>query len=295
MADKQFTARLKSEGSVPKILGLPNGWLMAFAGDRAFAEETQFRAWSLMTRAVRAANDDWDVVSAPDLVHDALLEQWRHGVERDVLRPRFLTLDNYRQADDKTRTEADEAIAAYRQNDTCDLLLCGFFKDVAQIHVVTLDGQAREYDFATIGSGAEVADAMLTWRKTSATDRIARVIYEVYEAKAHAELDPFVGSELDAFILKGNFMPDARDNLRAMSPAMKSFLRSTLFFHDQTPFVRARRTSESQVPAPNVDAPNMDWEAQLDDYLAGVAVEVVKPSSSASEPPSSQSQSGGQP
>ena len=268
--DKQFTGTLKTEVERTKSLILPNGWIVAYAGDMTFAEGSVERAFNKLESA-RTALGGWDAVNVVEVVHDALLEHWEHAVNRDVLGPRFLNSKTYRQTDDKTRTEADEAIATYRQDSTCQLLLCGFLGTTGQIYALDLDGQSHEYEFAAIGSGAEVARSMLTWRKTRASDKLARVVYEAYEAKAHAELDPFVGAQVDALVMTGNVsLTGAEPNFRMLKQPIKEFLNNAVRYYDQTPFKRARRTRETAIDLPKLEAPNQDFEAQLDAHLSSL-------------------------
>jgi hypothetical protein len=301
ISDRQRTGEYKIEENTTKSFWLPNGWVAMYSGSPTFALSALQRAHRGLLQARLGVQGDWNRVDVPRTVHAALLDQWRDGVQSEVLAPRFLDIDSYRTKDDKTRAEAETAIAWYRDNVACDLLVCGFQpENHGNLLVITLDGWQSENHFASIGSGSRVAESRLTWQKTDSQDQLGRVLYEVYTAKAHAEMDAFVGKQIDGWVLMKNYgWPDQSDMpnaMRLISDDTLTLLDGVFRYYDQTPFQSARRPTEDVPPAPP-----KNWEWQLDEKLQGVLPpQLPAPlgdaatSSSATVPPSSQSQSGGQ-
>ena len=96
----------------------------------------------------------------------------------------------------------------------------------------------------------------MIWLQTNPNDELARVVYEAYTAKAHAEKNAFVGPSMDAFVMFGN----GQDNLRAISEPTKRLLSGVFKYHDQTPFKIARRPGER---AERLMPPDPNWEKTL--------------------------------
>lgn len=271
MTDRQLTGEYRIEEETAKQVWLANGWNAAYSGDRDFAYETIQRA-NVRLGAARQRVGSWDAVDVGNEVHEALIEQWVHAVSRDVLRPMFLDTHTYRSSDDKTRGEAEAEIERYREDRACELLLCGFTSGMGgRIVRVALDGHSEEHHFACIGSGRTAAAARLTWQRTDRKDPLRRVVYEVYTAKAHAEMDAFVGKEVDAIVLVKNWnygdATDESNSMRPLSDRFKELLDQVFRFYDQTPLRKARRAREVE-SSPH--RPPANWEALMDEFLAGV-------------------------
>ena len=289
---------LKFEDRDVKAMWLYNGWIALYAGSPTFAGMVVSHGGG---RLEAVEKEDGKPVLEPfavmGIIHDAYLNIWDLKAEDEVLRPRFLNLELYRKgiSDDAMREATDEELAVFEHEDTAELLLCGF-DSVGQAAIVRVDlrTQERESGFGAVGSGADIARSRLIWQKTQPSDELARVLYEVYEAKAHAEMNAFVGPSVDAFVMYGN----GERNLRMISEDTKTALNAVFRYNDQTPFLIARRDGELERPAPS-----QDWEGVLieqklripDHLIARRRVALSFASPSAPALPSSQSQSGEKP
>lgn len=260
MADKQLTGGhddLKANMAFAKAMWISHGWLALFAGSPTFAEMVLGKANQTLRDSGKVPTHAQQTVT---LVRDSLLYTFRYCVDKYVLGPRALDAALYEKGgyDAVTRRELEIAISDYARDETCDLILCGFdtvpeSPFPGNIFTLSIDGFERERAFAAIGSGARVASAHLTWRGTGLSDRLARVLYEVYEAKSHAEMNAYVSEDLDAWVMCGN----GRENLREISVDTKYLLRAAFRFNDQTPFKTVRRDDEVPLPDPG------NWEDAL--------------------------------
>jgi 20S proteasome alpha/beta subunit len=78
----------------------------------------------------------------------------------------------------------------------CELILAGFFKKDPYLFVVGTDASvAYEDDFAAIGSGADLAIAVLRDRKQHSGLSLSDTLYRVYEAKRFAQMEAHVGTK----------------------------------------------------------------------------------------------------
>jgi hypothetical protein len=145
-------------------------------------------------------------------VRSSCEEQYRSAVddlvEAQFLRPRFLDRGKYTIAitapkvNHLMRSLADE-IKNFDMN--CDLLVCGFDIDrVPFILDIGSPGIARDMTVTgsqAIGCGWEKAMAHLLFAEHESQHSIERVLYDCFDAKAHAEMTPGVGYEWDAVVI----------------------------------------------------------------------------------------------
>jgi hypothetical protein len=282
VTDKQFTGDYKIEKIEPKAGVLPMGWIVTYAGDPTFADEAGHRA-------VPSLRGVTDPIAIADTFHSAFNEQWRHAVKRDVLARHYLRPGS--EQDENENAQVDQEIEKYARDDSCDFLLCGFDSSgLGHIFKIGLGAHVQETAFAAIGSGSTIAEYRLAWRKTAVTDSIQRVVYEVYEAKLHAELDPYVGEAMDFWVMTENLRKNATGELDGMSqitPETQKFLNRVFRYFDQTPF---RHRANLRLDESLLDRPGEKWEDELDECLRGVLD--ASGSSSENAPPSSQLRSG---
>lgn len=270
MADRRFTlgdGELITEEPIGKAFMTANGWLAVYAGNPTFAEAV-----------VAHASTSWDQMKPEDQptaqigmmkhVHRAYLDEYEDAVERNVLRHRLLDTALWRERsltddfDESLRTEIQREFALYDREYGCELLLCGFDpRGNAQIVTVDLDDQQHEHEWAAIGSGGDIARGRLVWLKTHSYVGLARTLYEVYEATAHASMDPAVGENVNAWIMVRN----GGDALMEVPANIMELVRSAFRFYDQTPFKRDRRVEDK-----TYDPPPSDWETTVGEWGFGV-------------------------
>jgi hypothetical protein len=87
-----------------------------------------------------------------------------------------------------------------------ELIIAGFLDDGMPMLLQTdRFGSVKIMDhFATVGEGAFLAEASLLQRQHHEISPIEKTIYNVYEAKRHAERVPSVGKETVLIVMKGN-------------------------------------------------------------------------------------------
>jgi len=257
MADKLITHAndLKLEREETKGGWLPEGWLALYAGGTTFADAVLSHLPALVEKQAeegkRFGDYEMDVLQT---FHDAYLDVWDFVVEQEIMRPRHVTMREYReQLDPALRERIDADRAKYADEVAPDFLVCGFDSvGIGHVLRVGLDTMEKEGAFSAIGSGGDVAHARLVWQKTNADDELARVVYEVYTAKRHAEMELHVGEDFDAYVMYGN----GQSKLRAISPDSKATLRTVFSYYDQTPFRIATRPQERTA----LPEPPADWE-----------------------------------
>ena len=161
-------------------------------GDDASTSESAFKCFHPLGRfnlcALWAGNLDH--------VEDIL------GACIDYLGPQELTLENYKEEIWKAYNKGKKRLAkrGIKKTDV-QLLVCGFVSRMPKIVFVSSDYVDTHPAFMAIGSGAQVADAMLRWRNPTEHTPIEEAIYYVYEAKRMGEMSPHVGKETHISVL----------------------------------------------------------------------------------------------
>lgn len=287
VTDKRITIgdnELVTEQTFAKVLPTANGWYAAYAGDATFAESV-----------IALAHTKWDQRAAGerptfqigmlDHFHKAYLDRFEDAVDRNVLRPRLydreLWRDKSTRADfDKSLREAiEEDFEDYDEETGAALLVFGFDpRDRGHILSVGLHHQLHELEWASIGSGAPIANGRLAWQKTDIQRGLARALYEVYEAAVHASMNPAVGTEVVAFVMRRNH------ELIVVPDEALSIIEGVFRYNDQTPF---RQTNRHPVKDRTYAEP-VNWEAQLQAWVQAVMTPTSSPTAPAQ--PSSQSQ-----
>jgi hypothetical protein len=158
--------------------------------------------------------------------------------------------------------EIERNFANYDEDNGCELLVCGFDPwGNAQILTVNLDQQEHEHEWAAIGSGGDIARGRLVWLKTHSYVGLARTLYEVYEATAHASMNPAVGENINAWVMIRN----GGDALLDVPKHIMELVRTAFRYYDQTPFQRDRRIEDR-----TYDPPPPDWEETLGEWGFGL-------------------------
>lgn len=266
MADRRLTYgdRLAGESTVPKILPVGNGWYALWAGAATMAELVVGRAESLAQK--RGSTADIELRSAYQEVREQFLVD-------AVLRPRLLDKSTYiarstelQPLDDRFRSEVDAEIREFQMD--CQLLMIGFVDGDANLFTLDDSGLHHQYQgFASIGSGSSVALSTLLWSEIDPSDDIDVQLYQVLDAKAHAEMEIHVGPEADAWI----FLPDHEPI--EVPKEIRDMLDQAYDVETRLPFKHrkeweARHGWEKPRPIPP------HWQERLKEYVDSVAGKV---------------------
>lgn len=306
MSDKQLTEEpsgLKINSVDVKGFLLDNGWLVLYAGSGTFAH-----------LVVELANKDLEVAQgegkgSPEGAVGVMLwlkaayaKAYDAMTRFDLFGPKLLDREMFvrRTYNEATIRQVEGLLEQFIQDDTCDLIAAGFDVDGdAQIVMVNAETEEVSDSFATIGSGRDMAGAHLSWRGSGFTDRLPRVVYEVFEAKAHAQRNVYVGEQTDAFVLFRNGPMGSV----YLSKDTKDLLSDVIAYHDNVPLVRSPRDEEKKPKEPPTDWEQILETDKLEAVLKWVDYYRTKPrarakwsaSPNANEPPSGRSPSDGLP
>jgi hypothetical protein len=130
-------------------------------------------------------------------------------IEQKFLKPRLLTKELYKTA--TTGAEVNSAIEALSSEIKgysigCDFIVCGFDskKSPFILDLSLPDGTATDMTsvgFAAIGSGHEYTLARLLFLTHRRDDDLDKSLYDVFDAKASAEMSPTVGTDWDSVVV----------------------------------------------------------------------------------------------
>lgn len=201
---------------------------------------------------------------------------YEHVAEYDVFGPNLLDLQKYK---DRTYPEAtigriDAMLDLWRDDATADLLAFGFDQaGDGQIVKVTLDGAEVAGSWAAIGSGAAIAEQQLSWRGMVMSESLQRVVYQVFEAKAHAERNAYVGGMTDALIMFANgakggvhLTDDTKTKLAEQISHYDRAPIEALSFFDHTPEENAKAGREQ---------PD-EWVRELTEKKVGGVIKIAR-------------------
>jgi hypothetical protein len=145
----------------------------------------------------------------------------------------------------------------YEENYTsCGLILCGFDSQ-KKAFILDLSSPGLVTDFTNTGtrasgSGSEWATARLLWSGWKRDHPIHRVLFEVFDAKANAEMAPTVGTDFDVTILTA-------DGATPLPKGEKDILERAWVKVDRSPF-------EKHNPDTDLPEPPENWQSQLENY-----------------------------
>jgi hypothetical protein len=142
-------------------------------------------------------------------------------------------------------------------NFDCEMLVCGFDstkKPQPFIHYAVskglVDNMART-GFQAIGSGWPYVHARLLWSEYERKNDIGHVLYDLFDAKASAEMDPNVGYEWDAaVILLGKL------GAYAVPEDIKNLVEQVWEKTNRSPF-------KKRDPKKDLPNPPRDWKEKL--------------------------------
>lgn len=263
MADRRLTygTDLHTESWRPKILSVAGTWHALWAGSPTLAQ------------AVVGSIDPHEENPGRAL-HMSLRKRRDTDIDETVLRPRMLTRNLYierpatlQPLNDTYRSEIDKEIRDYSFD--CKFLLCGFIPDGAMVATIDETGVEHAFEgFAAIGSGDRAAMSALIFSELDPKDDIDVQLYQLLYAKAHAEMTPFVGYELDAWIFTAErgLVEVDRDIVGTEDSLVDRVLENAT----KSPFKpRAEWKARPGYEAPRRPPPG--WERRLKDYVDRVA------------------------
>jgi hypothetical protein len=268
VADKalSFGDYIQWDSDSSKIITLnPSGSLVMVSGD----EESTSRVIAHLY-AVK------DQIGGMPLADTVLLceEQYAKAVDElvfaKIIRPRQLTRDEYIEALTATgdnhiiRSIADD-VAKFSLK--CSFLVCGY-DDRREPFILSLDspGVATNMTgtgFHAIGSGSEIAISKLLFAEHKREHDIERTLYDVFDAKANAEMAVGVGYEWDATVVLGGVLGS-----QEVSKEIKELIEKVWGKVNRSPF-------DKFDPKEHLSAPR-DWKKQLTEYVHSSIVDKLK-------------------
>jgi hypothetical protein len=142
----------------------------------------------------------------------------------------------------------------------CEMLVCGF--DSLRkpfIHYAVskgvVDDMART-GFQAIGSGWPYVHARLLWSEYERKNDIHQVLYEIFDAKANAEMDPSVGYEWDAVIILGGKL-----GAYAVPDDIKKLIEEIWEKYNRSPFKKQKKEVKPSLKK---------WPEQLQEFSLSV-------------------------
>jgi hypothetical protein len=269
MADKALTYGdyIQWDSDSSKIIKVnPSGTLMLFSGD----EEPSSK---VLAKFIARRGELWkkerdSIVGVCEEQYSAALNDL---LEAKFLRSRFLDRKEYVKAitatavNDIMRSLADE-IKGFEMG--CDLLVCGFDHfDTPFILDLRHPGIATDMTITghqAIGSGSEKAISRLLFSEHKRTHSIGRTLYDMFDAKANAEMAIGVGYEWDAVLIQRNGYHDVTDKI-------KKLIERVWVKFSRSPFEKYNRKEDMEPPPKN-------WEEELDSLIAALVAKPTNPS-----------------
>lgn len=245
-ADKAMTYddNVQWDSDCDKIIEInPSGTICMAAGD----DESIFR---VIRRLGGKPEFGTTLESSIGACESAYQEALQDEVEAAFLRPRMLSRADYITG--ITGGSINEYILNLAKNidefEMCDLILAGFTQDKEPYLLeVTGTGQAEDCKNAgstAIGSGAEKAISRLLWAETKRIHPIERVLWDVFDAKANAEMAVGVGYEWDAaIILPGKVV--------RVEEKIKKLIERAWSQHNRSPFDKHNPKEDLDLPPQN--------------------------------------------
>jgi len=162
------------------------------------------------------------------------------------------------------RALADEIKAFDMQ---CDLLVCGF-ESFDEPFILNLGHPGIATDMTmtghqAIGSGWDKAISRLLFSEHKRTHSIGRTLYDLFDAKANAEMAVGVGYEWDAVVILKNGYHDVTQEI-------KDLIEQVWGKFNRSPFEPYNR-KEHMKPPPR------DWPEKLDSLIASLIEKPTNP------------------
>ncbi len=141
----------------------------------------------------------------------------------------------------------------------CVLLVCGF-DDGGNAFILEIDSPGIAYNrtsigFHAIGGGSEKAISRMLFSESKRSYPVERVLLEVFDAKANAEMSVGVGYEWDAVII-------TRDKRHDVPKEIKDLIERVWAKANRSPF-HIRENND-------LEPPPRDWKDRLKRYVEGI-------------------------
>jgi len=257
------SASMQWDVGVKKILSIgETDWRVLVAGDPSFAlrvvHQTEVlinkpkseyehadKSCHLMMQCVTCAYKDMRKEAVQDRILEPLL------LDKQLLTERPRTLlplpdDSF----DSILTTVGEL------KTDCSLLVCGFDAVGAHIFSVSDPGESGLHDmtgFNTIGIGAAFAWEKLVLLETERDKKLEEILYNLFDAKANAELVQGVGYEWDAEIIVEGRKPTP------VPKPIKNLIEGIFSSTPDSPFAKEQKKPEN-------------WQARLKAYCDSVLI-----------------------
>ena len=181
-------------------------------------------------------------------------------VDHEFLIPRRLTREEYViGTTGKAINPHMESLARDIENFEfdCSLLVCG--SDNGKPFILDLNNRGIAVDLTTtgfqaIGSGWKEATSRLLFSEHKREHSIARVLYDVFDAKANAEMSPHVGYEWDAWVMFPGTL-----GTHLIPKSIKKLIEKVWSKYQRSPF-------ERYDPKEDSPGPPRDWKEQLEEF-----------------------------
>lgn len=243
VADKAITfgreRPMQADLGIKKLLPVGStGWYALVSGDSTFAQQVVDRTVEIISDEAKPENKAFPgslkmMMSCMKVACKSVRRQW--VVDRFIA-PRLLDeKDPYAGLPDEYIIELSGSIAQHEIS--CSLLVCGFdSQNQPHIFSVTAPGLALCHDipgFHAVGIGRDVALGQLYHYTTKETQTLDETMYELFDAKATAELIQGVGYLWDLSVLVPGKKPTEMTN--KVRIALEGLLReaTTTPYHPQ--------------------------------------------------------------
>ena len=260
MADRALTygQTIQWESDSSKMFSLrKGGMVIMFAGE----EEPISR---ILGKVIAKEEElGKDVATTRRILESEYQEAVQELVEARFLKPRLLTREQYIKAISGTDINATMQAVATEINmysPEAALIVSGFDEKGAAF-ILTVDPPGVVTDmtitgFHSIGSGSEKSVSKLLFSDFSRKDPLHTVLYDVFDAKAFAEMTAGVGADWETRIITGHeagtLVPDKIDSL----------VERGWVEHELHPFAVKGLDKDERPPR--------DWKGRLRSYAASV-------------------------
>ncbi|HEY1903150.1 MAG TPA: hypothetical protein VGG56_11990 [Terracidiphilus sp.] len=276
VADKAITfgkeRPMQADLGIDKMLSIgKTGWQAMVAGDASFAQEVVDAAVAEITNEGKPQNAGipHSLTAMMRCMKDACKKVRRQWVIDRFIAPRlFNETDPFAGLPDEYVIELSGSIAQYQIN--CSLLVCGFDSDKKpHIFSVLSPGLAISHDipgFHAVGIGRDIALGQLYQYETKDSQRLDETMYELFDAKATAELIQGVGYLWDCSVL----IPDLPEPVK-MTTKVRDALEGILREATCSPYVPSFGSQFDKIP---------EWKETVRifaDDLLGIPHQPIKP------------------